>query len=120
MARYRLTASAKADIASTLLRSEEIHGKQARIRYRALLMAALHHVAANPGGPMTSDRTELGSGVHSFHTRHSRRQSREARVASSVHVVIYRALRPGVVEIVRVLHERMEASQHIVQQKKIV
>jgi hypothetical protein len=46
-------------------------------------------------------------------SRHSRGESREAPVANPVHVIFYRVLRPGVVEIVRVLHERMEARGHI-------
>jgi toxin ParE1/3/4 len=34
-------------------------------------------------------------------------------VRRPVHVLYYRLIRPGLVEIVRVLHERMEPSRHI-------
>jgi toxin ParE1/3/4 len=37
----------------------------------------------------------------------------EARVRGPVHVLYYRVVRPDLVEIVRVLHERMEPSRHI-------
>jgi toxin ParE1/3/4 len=113
MARYRLSDPAKADIVAILRRSEDLHGRQARIRYRALLTAAIRRVAEEPEGALTSDRADLLPGIRSFHLRHSRKESRESRVASPVHVVIYRVLHPGKVEIVRVLHERMDAHLHI-------
>jgi len=90
-----------------------MHGAQARIRYRALLTAALRRIAADPTGLSTVDRSELLEGVRSFHIRHSRTESREAPVRDPVHVIYYRAVEPGLIEIVRVLHERMEPSRHI-------
>ena len=113
MARYRLSDPAKADIAAILRRSADLHGLQARVRYRALLTAAMRRVATEPEGPLTTDHTGLLPGIRSFHIRYSRKESREARVANPVHVIFFRALQPGLVEIVRVLHERMEPSRHI-------
>ncbi len=113
MARYRLSGPAKADIAAILRRSEAVHGQQARIRYRACLAAAMRRVAADPMGGSTLDRAELFPGVRSFHIRHSRDESREAQVASPVHVLFYRTTQPGMVEIVRVLHDRMEPRLHV-------
>ena len=113
MARYRLSEPAQADIAAILRKSEELHGKEARIRYRALLTAAMRRIAADPEGLSTSHRAELVPGIRSFHIGHSRDESREAPVANPVHVIFYRAIRPGVVEIVRVLHDRMEPSRHV-------
>ena len=113
MARYRLAAPAKADIAAILRRSETLFGSQGRIRYRACLSAAMRRIAAEPEGRLTSDRAALVPGLRSFHIRHSRVESREAPVAEPVHVIFYRVVQPGVVEIVRVLHERMEPSRHI-------
>ena len=60
------------------------------------------------------DRPEVAPGLRSFHIRHSREESREAPVAKPVHVIFYRVAEPGMVEIVRVLHERMEPERHIV------
>lgn len=113
MARYRLSEPAKADIAAILRRSEELHGQEARIRYRACLTAAMRRVAADPGGHSTVDRAELVPGIRSFHIRHSRDDSSEAPVANPVHVIFYRVVQPGIVEIVRVLHDRMEPKRHI-------
>lgn len=114
MARYWLSEPAKADVAEILTRSEELHGKGARTRYRACLTAAMRRAATDPDGRSTVDRSELLSGIRSFHIRHSRDESREAPVANPVHVLFYRVTSPGLVEIVRVLHERMEARRHIV------
>jgi toxin ParE1/3/4 len=113
MARYRLSGPAKAEIAAILRRSEELHGKDARIRYRGCLAAAMRRVATDPEGRSTVDRAELLPGIRSFHVRHSRNESREPTVANPVHVIFYRVVGPGIVEIVRVLHERMDPLRHI-------
>ncbi|MGP0057899.1 MAG: type II toxin-antitoxin system RelE/ParE family toxin [Beijerinckiaceae bacterium] len=110
---YRLSDPAKADIASALRTSETMHGNEARRRYRALLTAALRRIAADPQGRATVDRSELFAGLRSLHIRHCRSESREAPVGHPVHVIFYRALEPDLVEIVRVLHERMEPSRSI-------
>ena len=113
MARFRLSGPAKADIAAILRTSRDRHGGPARTRYRALIAAALRRIAADPHGRATADRPELGAGIRSFHVRHSRGESREAAVANPVHVVFFRVGDAGVVEIVRVLHDRMEPGRHI-------
>lgn len=113
MARYRLTKSAKADVRSILRTSEERHGRAARLRYAALLLAAMRRVAADPQGLSTLDRSDVRPDLRSFHIRHSRAESRETPVANPPHVVFYRVIEPGLVEIVRVLHERMELRRHV-------
>lgn len=113
MARYRLTKSAKGDLSSILRTSEERHGRDARMRYSALLLAAMRRLTLDPEGRSTSDRSDVRPGIRSFHIRHSRNESRDAPVGDPVHVIYYRAVEPGLVEIVRVLHERMEPSRHI-------
>jgi toxin ParE1/3/4 len=56
VARYRLSQPEKADIAAILWRSEELHGMEARIRYRACLAAARRRGAADQEGLSTVDR----------------------------------------------------------------
>ncbi len=113
MGLYRLSKPAKADIASVLRKSETMHGVEARMRYRALLAAAIRRVAADPSGLSTVDRSDVLESIRSFHIRHSRNESREAPVGDPVHVIFYRAAEPGLAEIVRALHERMEPNRHI-------
>ena len=113
MARYRLSEPAKADVASLLRSSKMMHGADAEVRYRALLAAAMRRIAADPQGLLTSDRKDLMPGLRSLHLRHCRQESREAPVGTPVHVVFFRSIAPGMVEIVRVLHHRMEQSRHL-------
>ena len=113
MARYRLSGPAKADISSILRTSETQHGTEARIRYRGLLTAAIRRIAAAPQGRLTLDRGDLLTGLRSLHIRHSRNESRETPVGDPVHVIFYRVVEPELVEIVRVLHDRMEPSRHM-------
>lgn len=113
MARYRISDPAKADAAAILRRSEALHGRDARVRYRACLTAAMRRVAAEPEGISTANRDELLAGIRSFHIRHSRDESREAPVANPVHVIFYRAVQPGLIEVVRILHDRMEPGRHV-------
>ena len=113
MARYRLSGPAKADIASILRTSEAKHGRDARIRYRGLLTAALRRIAETPDGVSTADRSEIFEGLRSHHIRHSRTQSREEPVAEPVHVIFFRVSQPDLIDVVRVLHERMEPSLHM-------
>lgn len=110
---FRISGPAKADIASILRRSEQSYGEGARSRHRACLSAAMRRIAADPGGHLTIDCRDLAPGVRSFHIRHGRAQSREVPVAKPVHVIFYRVIDEKVVEIVRVLHERMLPSRHI-------
>ncbi len=73
----------------------------------------MRRVAVEPQGRSTVERAELHPGIRSFHIRHSRHDSREAPVANPMHLIFYRVIDPGVIEIVRVLHERMEPRLHI-------
>jgi toxin ParE1/3/4 len=73
----------------------------------------MRKVAAEPEGPTTRDRAELFRGIRSFHLRNARTGDAEARVRKPVHVLFYRVVGPRLVEIVRVLHERMDPSRHI-------
>jgi toxin ParE1/3/4 len=114
MGRYRLSDPARADIAAILGFSEARHGVAARSRYRGLLTASLRRIATDPACPTSMDRGELLDGLRSVHIRHSRDESREVRVAEPVHVIFYRVREAGFIEIVRVLHERMEPSRHLV------
>jgi toxin ParE1/3/4 len=63
--------------------------------------------ATAPEGPMTRNRADLMPGIRSLHLRHVR-GTNEAKVGSPVHLLYHRVARPGLIEIVRVLHERMD------------
>jgi toxin ParE1/3/4 len=111
MARFRFSGRARADVAHILATSASRWGADARRRYGALLAAAMRQVAANPEGPTTRERTDLLPGIRSFHIRHAGRA--EAEVGRPVHILYYRIVRPGLIEIVRVLHDRMDPIRHM-------
>jgi toxin ParE1/3/4 len=113
MAQFRLSLLARADIAQILATSVERWGIEGKRRYSVVLASGMRKVAAEPEGPTTRDRVELSRGIRSFHLRGVRAGRVEAPVRRPVHVLYYRAVGPGLVEIVRVLHERMEPSRYI-------
>jgi toxin ParE1/3/4 len=73
----------------------------------------MHAVAADPQGRMTRSRSEVMPGLRSFHTRHVRAKTSEQKVSSPVHLIYYQALQPNLIEILRVLHERMDPVRHL-------
>jgi toxin ParE1/3/4 len=113
VARFRLSDLARLDVAAILKTSASRHGEQARIRYRGLVSAAFQRIAAEPECPFSSSREEIAEGLRSLHLRHCKSESQEAPVASPVHIVFFRRGSDGQVEIIRVLHERMELSRHL-------
>jgi plasmid stabilization system protein ParE len=82
--------------------SEEQWGPGDRRRYAALIATATRRAANDP-----EDRT-----TRRLLEARPRRQP-EVQVRKPAHVLYYRAVSPGVVEIVRVLHEYMGSSRHI-------
>lgn len=113
MARFRLAGPAQIDLANILSISAERWGTAGRQRYAAVLAAAMRQVAAVPDGPLTRKRPDLRSGIRRFHIRYARRSAEGLTVRKPAHVLYYRVAEEGVIEIVRVLHERMEPSRHL-------
>ena len=112
MARYRLSRPAQSDIVNILAMSAKRWGDEGRHRYSAMLAAAMRKAALNPDGHVTRDRADLLPGLRSLHLRHVRGEA-NTKVRNPVHVLYYRPVEPGLIEIVRVLHERMEPGLHL-------
>ncbi len=102
---------AEAGLARILATSISNWGWDGKRRYAAILAAATRKVAADPHGLATQDRAELLPGIRSFHLRHPRKGARQ--VSRPVHILYYRVVAPKLIEIVRVLHERMEPDRHV-------
>lgn len=115
MARFRIAGPARADLAEILETSRNRWGEAARARYAALLVAAMRSIAAAPDGPRTRARSEVSPGIRSLHVRHA---TRGHAVKTPVHVIYFRIDRHGVIEIVRVLHDRMEPTLHITRRRR--
>lgn len=110
MAGFRISGPARADLEHILAVSLERWGEDGQARYRGLLEAALRAIASDPEGPVTRDRGLLGAGLRSFHLRHTRRAH---GVHEPVHIIYYRLMRSASIEVVRVLHERMDPTAHL-------
>jgi toxin ParE1/3/4 len=113
VARFRVSKLAQSDLARILATGECRWGPEGRHRYAALIEAAMRQVADEPEGAATRDRNALRRGTRSLHLRYIRRGTSEAEVKNPVHILYYRSVHPELVEIIRVLHERMDPGRHV-------
>lgn len=110
MARFRLTGPARADLSAILRTSEAGWGEAGRRRYASLLERAFQTIARDPAGPLTRIRADVLPEIRSLHVRHA---GRDPGVKAPVHVIYFRVARSGMIEVIRVLHERMEPGLHV-------
>ncbi len=114
MARYRVTASAQADIIEILSHTEEQFGEAARLRYERLIATAIRDIANDPTRAGTLDREELGLNARTWHLRASRERARSGSgiVRRPRHLLLFRMEADGLVVIGRILHDAMELHRH--------
>jgi toxin ParE1/3/4 len=115
MPRYLIAPAAVHDIESILIWTGEQFGERARIRYEALLVRAIIDVADAPDRIGSSSRPEIAPFVWSYHLYYSRRRvtDKVGRVKQPRHFLMYRARTDGTIEILRVLHDRMDLARHL-------
>jgi toxin ParE1/3/4 len=113
--RYRLGRLAERDLAAILARSGAEFGAEGRRRYAALIARAVRDVAEDPARTGSRARHELAAGTRTYHLLHSRDRvdAGVGRVHRPRHVLVYREVGPELVEIGRILHERMDLPRHI-------
>jgi toxin ParE1/3/4 len=92
---YLLAPEARHDLADILVYSERLWGHRQRGIYRAALRRGFETVRDNPGIGIARDEIEPGMRAHAVE-----------------HHVLYDRLNDEVVEIARILHERMDAGRH--------
>lgn len=102
--RVRLGSAAELDFANILKWTAENFGvRQSRV-YRDTLVQAISELAGGPDVAGSKARDEILPGLRTLHVaRHGRRGS---------HLLMYRASR-NAIEIVRILHDRMDLQRHI-------
>ncbi|MBV4496033.1 type II toxin-antitoxin system RelE/ParE family toxin [Pseudomonas sp. SWRI12] len=115
MSQYRISNAARADIVDILRLSLTQFGDQARQRYQILILTALQDIAGMPSRIGSQDRDELAPGLRSYHLIYSRQQAKHpfGTVKSPRHIVFYRVANDDVIEVVRLLHDAMEAQLHL-------
>ena len=117
--RLRIATTAKDDIEDLLAWSEGRFGVAARERYQDLLSRALLDIAGDMARPGMRFRPELGLNVFSYHLFFSREGAAKqpgrarAKVLRPRHFLVGRIAEPGLIDILRVLHDSMEVSRHL-------
>ena len=110
-----IARAAEQDIAAVLDFSFEQFGERARLRYEALIAAALEDLRTEPLRPASQDRQTIHIGVRSYHLRHSRMRGANeyGEVRAPRHLFLYDVPQTGLVRILRLLHDSMELERHL-------
>ncbi|QCI14183.1 type II toxin-antitoxin system RelE/ParE family toxin [Pseudomonas putida] len=109
----RMSSQARIDIADTLRFTEVRHGLSIRNRYQDLLQETLLALAEQPTPVVSKMRDELSHGLRSLHLSFNVLQMTDGRRIIPRHIVFYRTETDQVVEILRVLYDAMEITQHL-------
>jgi toxin ParE1/3/4 len=103
--RIRLGAAAEVDFANILKWTTENFGaRQSRV-YRDTLLQAIGALADGPDVVGSKARDEIMSGLRTLHF------ARRGRSGS--HFLMYRTAPNSMIEIVRILHDRMDLQRHV-------
>jgi len=109
-----LTPDARQDIRGISRWSELKFGKEAAVRYRALLLQALRDLEADPARPGSKERPELMiPEARTYHLSFSRNRAGRPGVKKPRHFILYRSTSPGLIEIARVLHDSSDLARHV-------
>src|SRR4051812_5426703 len=103
--RVRLSASAELDFANILKWTSENFGPQQAEVYRHVLVEAIGELTEGPDVAGCKVRSEIAKNLRTLHVaRHGRRGS---------HFLMYRTDFRRTIEVVRILHERMDLQRHV-------
>lgn len=109
--RFRLVGHAEDRIDQVVMDSARQFGVEAAIRYNKLILAALAAVGANPSLAGSKPVPRLQD-VRMFPLRLAGRfAAPDDRVSKPRHLVIYRVAPDGVVEVLSLVHDRMDLTQ---------
>jgi toxin ParE1/3/4 len=103
--RVRLSVAAKLDFANILKWTTENFGARQSQNYRKALIQAIGELAAGPDVAGSKAQDEIMRGLHTLHVaRRGRRWS---------HFLMYRIAERRTIEIIRILHEKMDLQRHV-------
>ncbi|HMM91218.1 type II toxin-antitoxin system RelE/ParE family toxin [Bradyrhizobium sp.] len=103
--RVRLGAAAELDFANILKWTAENFGTRKTRIYRDTLVRAIGELADGPDAAGSKARDDIMAGLRTLHiARRGRRGS---------HFLMYRAAPNSTIEIVRILHDRMDLQRHV-------
>lgn len=110
----RIAAPAFEDIADIWAWSLDRFGRAAALRYEALIDQAIGDLGDDPQRSGAKLRPDLLPGLWIYHLSSSRSHVPDYQtVKSPRHFVMFRHLEPGVIEIVRILHDSSDLARHL-------
>lgn len=115
MRRLELAPQAADDITGILNWSAATFGAVAERRYDALIRQAILDLQVDVSRPGVNPLPEYGENVFYYRLELSRRNISKSvgRVRSSRHLIVFRILSDDVIEIGRILHDRMQWKSNI-------
>lgn len=115
MKQFVLAPAADRDILGILRWTHAQFGEQASIRYENLIATAITDIAQHVDRPGVKERHDLGAGFYTYHLSFSRQRAATSsrRVKRPRHFVVFRHKDTQTVEILRVLHDRMDLERHL-------
>ena len=96
--KLNITPQARSDLKNIVKYTQKTWGSEQRLKYKKLFYDTLTKIAANPA--LGKPREELMSGYYSYHVGSQGR-----------HYIFYR-VGSDAVEVIRILHDSMDISQH--------
>ncbi|MBF8791541.1 type II toxin-antitoxin system RelE/ParE family toxin [Pseudomonas monteilii] len=109
----RIAAQARIDIADTLRFTKFRLGESVRSRYQDLFQTTLQSLAAGSTQIGITLRDEVSPGLRSLHLNSHTLEMNDGRTIRPRHIVFFRTGKDQAVEILRVLHDAMEVTQHL-------
>jgi toxin ParE1/3/4 len=107
--RYRLTPAAAGDIDAILDESLRQFGIRQVARYAELITQAIDMLCAEPLHVASRLRDDLLPNMRSFHVEHA-----AGRRGAAAHILYYRVEPDGMIVILRLLHQSMDPTRHLV------
>lgn len=110
-----LAPAADRDILGILRWTHQQFGEQASIRYEHLIATAITDIAEYADRPGVKERPDLAPGLFTYHLAYSRERTAASsrRVKRPRHFLVFRHKDAQTVEILRVLHDRMDLERHL-------
>lgn len=112
---YFLSPAAQTEVHQILDWTEVHFGTTMADRYESLIKRAILDVVRSPNCRESVDRSEFLDGLRSYHIRYSRLRIKPKKdiVQHPRHVLYYRVLTSGVVEILRIFHDAMDPATNL-------
>ena len=103
--RVRFTSDFDADFLNVLNHTADTFGARQYDIYKALILKAIRNLEAGPDVRGSASRADIGPGLHTYPI--SRAGGRGS------HFLLYRPASADTIEVLRLLHERMDISRHV-------